>query len=143
MRVSRNEMPAASALLGAAGLPPLPPNIPFSNVLVGLEKGSVIGVVAVEVEARHGLTLWVAVSEEHRGRGLGTSLMRSLLTRTQELGLREWFAVTRNASQFFVKLGFSPISRDAVPSGIRFLSPFRDQCDDSTQILRLELQTRI
>jgi amino-acid N-acetyltransferase len=143
MRVSRNEMAAVGALLEAADLPPLPSGIPLSNVLVGLEDGSVIGVVALEVEARHGLTLWVAVSAEHRGKGLGTSLMRSLLTRTQELGLRELFAVTRNAAQFFAKLGFSPISHDAVPSGIRFLRPFRDQCDDSTQIMRLELQTRI
>lgn len=136
-------MDAVDVLLEAAGLRPLPPSISLSNTLVALEKGSVIGVVALEVVARCGLTCWVAVSPEHQGKGLGASLMRSLCARAQELGLRELLAVAVSASGFFVKLGFSALPRDAVPGEIRSLRAYRDHDDASTEVLGLELQTRI
>jgi N-acetylglutamate synthase-like GNAT family acetyltransferase len=87
--------------------------------------------------------LWAAVSAEHRAKGLGTSLGRSLIARSQELGLRELYAVPKNASDFFVGLGFSPVSRESVPDEVRFMRTFREECDDSTEIMRLELETRI
>ena len=136
-------MHAVDALLEATGVPPLPPSTSLSNTLVALEKGSVVGVVALEVVARCGLTCWVAVSPEHQGKGLGASLMRSLCARAQELGLRELVAMTVSASSFFVKLGFSPLSRDAVPGEIRSLRAYRDHGDRSTEVLGLELQTRV
>jgi N-acetylglutamate synthase-like GNAT family acetyltransferase len=142
-RATREEIGEVTTLLKVSGLPPLPTGISLSNVLVGLEQGSVIGVIAVEVVARRGLTLWAAVSAEHRAKGLGTSLGRSLIARAQELGLREIYVVPRDASNFFVGLGFSPVSRSAVPDEVRFMPAYPDQCDDSVEIMRLELETRI
>jgi N-acetylglutamate synthase-like GNAT family acetyltransferase len=142
-RATREEIGEVNALLEASGLPPLPTGISLSNVLVGLEQASVIGVIALEVVARRALTLWAAVSPEYRAKGLGTSLGRSLIARAQELGLRDLYAVPRNESSFFVGLGFSPVSRGAVPDEVRFMRAFRDECDDSTEIMRLELKTRI
>jgi N-acetylglutamate synthase-like GNAT family acetyltransferase len=136
-------MEAVGSLLEAAGLPPLPPSTSLSNTLVALEKGSVIGVVALEVMGRSGLTCWVAVSPEHQGKGLGASLMRSLCARAQELGLRELVAVTAGASSFFMKLGFSPLPRGALPSEARSMKAYSGYADDSTEVLGLELQTRI
>ena len=142
-RAKRDEIGQVNALLEASGLSPLPTGISLSNVLVGLEQGSVIGVIALEVVARRALTIWAAVSAEHQAKGLGTSLGRSLIARAQELGLREIYAVLRNASNFFVGLGFSPVSRGTVPDEIRFMRAFRDECDDPTEIMRLGLETRI
>jgi len=142
-RATRDEIGQVNALLEASGLSPLPTGISLSNVLVGLEQGSVIGVVALEVVARRALTLWAAVTVERRAKGLGTSLGRSLIARAQELGLREIYAVPRDASDFFVGLGFSPVSSGAVSDEVRFMRTFRDECDDSTEIMRLELETRI
>jgi N-acetylglutamate synthase-like GNAT family acetyltransferase len=59
------------------------------------------------------------------------------------LGLREIYAVPRDAADFFVGLGFSPVSRGAVPDEVRFMPAYPDQCDDSMEIMRLELETRI
>ena len=142
-RATREEIGEVTALLEVSGLPPLPTGISLSNVLVGLEQGSVIGVIALEVVARRGLTLWVAISAEHRAKGLGRSLGRSLIARAQELGLREIYAVPRDSSNFFAGLGFSPVPRSAVPDEVRFMPAYREQCDDSMEIMRLELETRI
>jgi N-acetylglutamate synthase-like GNAT family acetyltransferase len=142
-RAAREEIDEATALLEASDLPPLPAGIPLSNVLVGLEGGSVIGVIALEVVARRGLVLWAAVSEEHRAKGLGTSLGLSLIARAQELGLREIYAVPGEASDFFEGLGFFPVSRGAVPDEVGFKRVLPDELDDSAEIMRLELETRI
>ena len=142
-RATREEIGDVNALLEASDLSPLPTGISLSNVLVGLEQGSVIGAIALEVVARRALTLWAAVSTEHRAKGLGTSLGRSLIARAQELGLREIYAVPKNAANFFVGLGFSSVSSAAVPDEVRFMRTFRDECDDSTEFIRLELETRI
>jgi N-acetylglutamate synthase-like GNAT family acetyltransferase len=142
-RATREEIGEVAVLLEASGLPPLPTDVPLSNVLVGLDGGSVIGVIALEVVARRGLTLWVAVSAERRAKGLGTSLGRSLIARAQELGLREIYALPGKASDFFVGLGFSPVSRGTVPDEVRLKRTFPDGADDSTEIMRLELETRI
>ncbi len=142
-RAQQEEMEEVGALLEASGLPPLPTGISLSNVLLGLEKGSVIGVVALEVVARRGLTLWAAVAAEHQSRGLGKSLLRSLIARAHELGLREVYMVTKTASKLFAQLGFFPVSGAAVPFEIRFLRAYPDQCAESVEVMRLELETRI
>jgi N-acetylglutamate synthase-like GNAT family acetyltransferase len=141
-RGTREELGEVGALLEASGLPPLPSGISLSNLLVGIEQDSVIGVVALEVAARRGLTLWVAVSAEHRARGLGTSLLRSLISRAHELGLREIYAVTRDASKCFAALGFKPVSHGAVPGEVRSMRAYREHCHDATEAMRLELGTR-
>jgi N-acetylglutamate synthase-like GNAT family acetyltransferase len=142
-RATRDEIGEVNALLEASGLSPLPTGISLSNVLVGREQGSVIGVIALEVVARRGLTLWAAVSEEHRKEGRGRSLARSLVARAQELGLRELYAVPRDAVGFFAGLGFSPVSIGSVPDEVRCMRTFRNECGDSTEIMRLGLETRI
>jgi N-acetylglutamate synthase-like GNAT family acetyltransferase len=142
-RATREEIGEVNALLEASGLSLLPTGLSLSNVLVGLEKGSIIGVIALEVVARRALTLWAAVSPERRGTGLGTSLGRSLIARAQELSLREIYAAPGNAANFFARLGFSPVSRAAVSDEVKFMRTFRAECDDSTEIMRLELETRI
>jgi len=142
-RATREEIREVNALLEASGLSPLPTGIPLSNVLVGREQGSIIGVIALDVVARRGLTLWAAVSEEHREKGFGTSLVRSLAARAQELGLRELYAVPKEATAFFAGLGFASVSIDSVPDEVKFMRSFRDECNESTEVMRLGLETRI
>ncbi len=136
-------MGEVGALLEASDLPPLPTGISLSSVLLGLEKDSVMGVVALEVVARRGLTMWVAVAGEHQGRGLGKTLLHSLIARAHELSLREVYIVTKTASKFFAQLGFSPVSCAAVPSEIRSLRAYPDHCAESAEVMRLELETRV
>ena len=142
-RALREEMGQASALIEASGLPPLPAGLPLSNTLVALEGGCVVGVAALEVVARRGLTRWLAVAPEHPEQGLAVSLLRSLLSRAQELGLREIYAATPDAADAFAAVGFFGVADAAVPYEIRSLKSYPDPPDDSLEILRLEMETRL
>jgi len=142
-RVTSEEISQANDLLTASGLHPLPTRIHLSDVLVGLEAGRVVGVVALEVAARRGLTLWAAVSQEQKGKGLDTSLLRSLISRAQELGLRDLYAVPLDSAPVFAQLGFEPVAETEVPSEIRSLRSWANRPDGASGVLCLVLETRV
>jgi amino-acid N-acetyltransferase len=142
-RATRDELGEIEALVGSCGLPALPTDLSLSNVLVTLEDGVLVGVVALELVGRRGLTSGAAVSHEHQGKGVGASLVRSLISRAYELGLRELYAVPGNAADFWEELGFAPVTRNEVPYQIRAMQTFPTEWDDSTRILCLELETRL
>ena len=52
----------------------------------------------------------VYVLEEYQGRGLGTWLMRELMTHPDLQGLRRWGLVTRDAHRLYEKLGFTALA---------------------------------
>ena len=56
----------------------------------------------------------VYVLEEYQGRGLGTWLMRELMTHPDLQGLRRFTLVTRDAHKLYEKCGFSALAN---PSG--------------------------
>jgi N-acetylglutamate synthase-like GNAT family acetyltransferase len=141
-RATREELDEIEALLGSSGLPGLPAEVSLSNVLVALEDGVVVGVVSLEVAGRRALTAGAAVSPEHQGKGVGASLVRSLVSRAYELGLRELYAVPLDAADFWDELGFAPVPLDEVPYPIKAMQTFPAEWDDSTRILCLELETR-
>jgi N-acetylglutamate synthase-like GNAT family acetyltransferase len=142
-RATREELGEIDALLAASGRPPLPPRVSLANVLVGREADCVIGVVALEVVARRGLTLWAAVAADHAAEKVLTSLMHSLIARAQELGLREIYALTGNSLDLLAPFGFAPISPGTVPKEVRFMPCYPKQSEAASQILRLELETRL
>jgi amino-acid N-acetyltransferase len=141
-RATSDDLEQIAPLLDAAGLPPLPGNLPLANVLVALQDAAVIGVIALEVRGLRGLLRSVAVDFGHLRQGIGTSLLQSLLARAQELSLRELYLLTEDAGGFFDKAGFSAVPRDTVPAEIRSTSEYREQCPESATVMRLRLITR-
>lgn len=57
----------------------------------------------------------VYVLESHRGRGLATWLMESILAHPKLQGLRRWMLVTRDAHGLYRKVGFRELSH---PEGV-------------------------
>ncbi len=53
----------------------------------------------------------VYVLDEHRGRGLGTWLVETVITHPELKGLRRFVLVTRDAHGLYEKFGFTPISK--------------------------------
>jgi amino-acid N-acetyltransferase len=141
-RLTPEDLGQVASLIDAAGLPALPQGLPLSNVLVALRDGAVIGVVALEVVGLRGLVRSVVVETEHTGRGVGSSLLRSLVARAQELSLRELYLITEGAQAFFSKAGFEAVPRDDVPGEIRSTSEFREQCPKDATVMRLRLIAR-
>jgi len=52
----------------------------------------------------------VYVLEDYQGRGLGTWMMRELMTHPDLQGLRRWSLVTRDAHRLYEKCGFAPLA---------------------------------
>lgn len=143
-RATREELADVAALFSANGLAPLPTSPSLANVLVGLEQETMVGAISLDVAARFGLTRWLAVASEYRGRGFGTFLVRGLITRSQELGLRELYALPEGAKDFLEKQGFRVISADDVPREIRMLSSYGENgIEDKREVLRMTLETRV
>jgi len=143
-RVVPDDWTALKALVSARGLPALHSGISSSSVLVGIEDGRVVGVTALEIAARDGFSLWLAVEESLEGKGRGTSLLRALFSRAQELGLRRLYLVGPKLSTPFVAMGFTAISAEEVPGEIRRVRGYPDDLAESRgAILRLQLETRV
>lgn len=141
-RLSPDELEKVASLLEGAGLPALPQSIPLSNVLVALRGGTVIGSVALEVRGLRGLVRSVVVEPRESGRGVGTSLLQSLLARAQELSLRELYLITEGAEKFFANAGFVAVDRSDVPDEISSTREYREQCREDATVMRLRLIAR-
>lgn len=143
-RATREELPDVAELFSANGLAPLPTSPSLANVLLGLEEGSIVGVVALDVVARFGLTRWLAVGAEHRGQGFARSLVQGLITRSQELGLRELYALPGGAKGFLEDLGFRAVAASDVPREVRMLSSYAGPDREAEgEILHMTLETRV
>jgi amino-acid N-acetyltransferase len=59
----------------------------------------------------------VAVSEAHKGRGIGRKIVEKCLSEMECLGIRRTFALTYNVN-FFKKLGFKKISKKKLPQKV-------------------------
>jgi len=80
--------------------------------------GEVVGCGALSIEW-DGLAevKSLAVAEPWRGRGVGRRLVRACLREARRLGIRRVFALTA-VPDFFVRMGFSLIAKEALPHKI-------------------------
>lgn len=141
-RATQSDRARIASLLEEAGLPALPSSVPLSNVIVALDAGRTLGEIALEVHARSGLLRSAVVAPEHRRKGVGASLVRSIVARAHELGLRDLYLLSGEAPEFFATVGFVPIERSEVPSEIRATRQYREQCPESAVTMKLPLATR-
>ena len=143
-RAAPEDRRKAEALFEARGLPVLHSGIASSAVLVVPDGERIVGSAAIEVAARVGLSVWLAVEKDREGEGLGTSLLRSLLARAQELGLRKLFVITPGEAELFVAAGFSRVEEADLPREIRSMRGYpADVCGEGGTILGIQLETRV
>jgi len=142
-RARREELERIDELLEAASLPALPSNVHLANVVVATRDEEVVGAIALEVVGRYGLLNSSVVAPEHRRTGVGKRLVQTVLARVSELGLREVYLLTEDASAFFERHGFRKVSRERVPGEIRTTRKFRDQGPDTADVMCLRLESRL
>jgi GNAT superfamily N-acetyltransferase len=76
-----------------------------------LDAGRQIGFARVITDrATYAYLCDVYVLEEYQGRGLGTWMMRELMSHPDLQGLRRFGLVTRDAHGLYEKLGFAPLA---------------------------------
>lgn len=140
-RARREDLEGVRALLDQAGLPPSPPGLALQNCLVALDGRGVVGVAAFELRGLRAHLFALAVASPWRGRGLGTSLLESILARTHELSLRDVFVLPGEEDAFFEKRGFVAADWSELPRDLRRAPTLAARAPD-TPLRRFPLATR-
>jgi amino-acid N-acetyltransferase len=118
-RAESADLPWVETLLKRADLPAVDPHPLLANLLVAEDAEGLVGAVALEVSGRSGLIRAIAVEEGQRRQGVGRELMRSLMARAAELGLKQLYAVVADGLGFFEAQGFAAAAPEALPSFVR------------------------
>jgi amino-acid N-acetyltransferase len=87
----------------------------LATALVARADQHVVGSVALEVYDTAALLRSVAVAPHLRGRRLGERLMLAAFDLAREHGVEYVYLLAESASDFFLRFGFAPISREEVP----------------------------
>lgn len=118
----RQDLEAVVALLADCGLPTEDVHQHLDDFVLEREGEAVRAVAGLEVHGDCALLRSVAVAD------------------ARVLGVRQVFLLTTNAEEYFAKLGFHPVRRDAVPGEIRATREFGKLCPQSAAVLVRELQ---
>lgn len=101
--------------------------------------GSVVAVVGLEKFQSVGLLRSLAVSPDHRGRGLARELVSFVESFAQSRGVESLFLLTTTAEAFFVALGYGPASRQEAPQAIQATPQFSGLCPSYSAFLSKRL----
>lgn len=105
-------------------------------------KGVLAAVVGLELYRPYGLLRSLAVAPAWRGRGLGQELVAYAESFAAAQGIESVFLLTTSAEKFFLKLGYSPATRDTAPSAIQATAQFAALCPASSALLTKKLVPR-
>jgi amino-acid N-acetyltransferase len=114
----------------------------LAHAFVARQNGTVVGSAVLEIYADGALLRSVAVDPSLQGSGLGADLTNTAIARAGELGVPALYLLTTTAERFFPRFGFSPITRDDVPAGVRDSVEFRSACPASAIVMRKMLAAR-
>ena len=99
------------------------------------DDSGLFGVVGLELYGETALLRSLAVLSRHRGRGTGTQLVSQAEQYARAQGVQRVYLLTTTADRFFLKLGYSPISRDQAPATIQSTLEFSNLCPSSSVIM--------
>ena len=126
------ELPVVLALLKSAGLPTADlTSAAGLQVWVLEEKGSLLGVIALERFGSDALLRSLAVAPDFRRRGFGRDLVARLEHDAEEDGVEQLVLLTETAESFFRSLNYGVIDRRFVSEGLRQSAEFRSLCPAS------------
>ena len=130
------DLSAARELLAASDLPVDDLASPALSLFGAFHGPALVGVVGLESCAPFGLLRSLAVAPAFRGRGVARRLCDHVIALAAERGLPSLFLLTTTAADYFAKLGFAAIDRDAAPPPIRATAQFASLCPSSARVMR-------
>ena len=136
------DWPVIHELLAARGLPLDGARQHLENFVVAEKGRAVVGVGGSERYGQVGLLRSVAVVEAEGGTGIGTLLVRELLARARQAGVRDLYLLTTSAAEWFPRFGFVRIDRAAMPPELGASAELQGACPASAVAMRLKLQPR-
>jgi amino-acid N-acetyltransferase len=134
------DLPRVLALLERSALPTVGVAEAWSGFIVAENAGDIVGVVGVEACGdRYELLRSTAVADEWRRRGLGRTLVERAIAEARGRGVAALYLLTTTAETYFPSFGFSRVSREEVPAGVRATEEFSSACPASAAVMMLSL----
>jgi amino-acid N-acetyltransferase len=112
----------------------------FATFIVAEHGEEVVGAAGLEVYGPYGLVRSVVVAPEVKGQGIGRGLTHQLLAQARARGLEAVYLLTTTAPDFFARLGFERIPREAAPAPLWASAEFQGACPASAIVMRLNLR---
>ncbi|NLE45346.1 MAG: GNAT family N-acetyltransferase, partial [Chloroflexi bacterium] len=87
------------------------------STFVALAGGVLLGsaaIIAYDLESRRDLSPWLAcvlVAPEHRGKGIGTALVKRTVIEARDLGFPRLYLYTVDREGFYARMGWSVVER--------------------------------
>ena len=74
-----------------------------------------------------------------RGKAVGSTITEFLLNEAKKRKLKGVYLLTETAPGFFLKKGFTEVSREAVPAEVKRSEEFANLCSQSATVMALDL----
>jgi amino-acid N-acetyltransferase len=99
------------------------------------ERGSIVGVIALERFGTEALLRSLAVAPEYRKRGFARELVARAEEAAREDNIQQLVLLTETAEAFFRSLGYSTIERRYVSDSLKQSTEFRSLCPASANCM--------
>lgn len=144
-RAGVDDFPAIVALLQASGLPTddLSPasfsDSATTRFSVAFSGPRLIATCGLEASGCDGLLRSLAVAPGYRHLGVGRTLVEHSESAARTAGIDTLYLLTTSAATYLSRLGYTGVSREAVPAGITGHPQFRGLCPASATCLKKAL----
>jgi amino-acid N-acetyltransferase len=134
------DLAAVIKLLSASRLPTADLTAEHLQHFFGYASGGeTVGVVGVEPCGDVALLRSLAVSESQRGLGLGNRLVECAERYARDRGVRSIYLLTTTAEAFFLRRGYSRLSREKAPPPIQSTQEFSGICPSTSVFMVKDL----
>lgn len=135
----QQDLPAVEALLKSCNLPTggLAQHLP--GYLVLEDAGQIVASAGLELHGTAALLRSVAVQQDYRNRGLARAMINQLMKQARSQGVRAVYLLTTTAQQYFRRMGFETLPREAVDPAVTTSAEFGDSCCATAVAMRLAL----
>jgi amino-acid N-acetyltransferase len=134
-RAHPDDLEAIESLLVASSLPLDGVREALDDFVVAEAGDEIVGVAGLESCCDDALLRSVAVAPGWRSQGLGRALVTRIISDAEARGCRALYLLTNTAERYFPSFGFRPMSRDAVPAGVRETVEFSHACPHSATVM--------
>jgi amino-acid N-acetyltransferase len=108
----------------------------FPYYLILKSNQTILGVCGLEPYDNVGLIRSLAIQPKMQNKGLGSILLEAMIDKARTLLIDDLYLLTNTAEEFYLKHGFSPISRDLAPKIIQETGEFSHMCPVSSKLMK-------
>jgi len=130
-RATLKDLPQVIGLLAKVGLPVEGIAEHLKHFFISENNGDFVGVCGLQVSNNSGLLRSTAVVSAYRNKGIARKLIEASFDHAKKLGLKDIYLLTATSKEYFSKLGFESLPRDALPAEIQSTREFLEICAEA------------